>query len=151
MLDETDRRILRRLLAEPDLPPADLAERAGVTPTTWARRLDRLARAGIIRGQHAEPDWRALGYEVAVSLRVTLDKADPGAFDAFLAAARQVREVIEIQTFLGRVDVRLAVLARDMEDYRRVYHDRILTLPHIADVEALMDVARVKTGQAPPI
>ncbi len=59
--------------------------------------------------------------------------------------------MIEIQTFLGRVDVRLGVLARDIGDYRRVYHDRILTLPHIADIEALMDVARVKTSQALPI
>lgn len=151
MLDETDRRILRSLLGDPDAGMAALAERAGVTAPTLARRVDRMTRAGVIRGQHAVPGWAALGYEVAVSLRVTLDKADPGAFDRFLAAAREVPEVTEIQTFLGRVDVRLAVLARDMEHYRRVYHDRILSLPHIADVEALMDVSRVTTRQAPPI
>ncbi|MCH1388264.1 MAG: Lrp/AsnC ligand binding domain-containing protein, partial [Rhodobacteraceae bacterium] len=59
--------------------------------------------------------------------------------------------VIEIQTFLGRVDVRLSVVARDMADYQQVYRDRILTLPHIAEVEALMHVARIKTNAGVPI
>ena len=95
-------------------------------------------------------DWAALGYEVEVSLRVT-DKTQPRAFDAFIDAARDVPEVIEIQTFLGRVDVRLSVVARDMADYQQVYRDRILTLPHIAEVEALMHVARIKTNAGVPI
>ena len=96
-------------------------------------------------------DWAALGYEVEVSLRVTLDKTQPRAFDAFIDAARDVPEVIEIQTFLGRVDVRLSVVARDMADYQQVYRNRILTLPHIAEVEALMHVARIKANAGVPI
>ena len=78
-------------------------------------------------------------------MRITLDKTEPRAFDEFLAAAREVPEVIEIQTFLGRVDMRLSVIARDMAHYQQLYRDRILTLPHIADIEALMHVARVKS------
>ena len=77
--------------------------------------------------------------------------SQPRAFDAFIDAARDVPEVIEIQTFLGRVDVRLSVVARDMADYQQVYRDRILTLPHIAEVEALMHVARIKTNAGVPI
>jgi len=86
-----------------------------------------------------------------VSLRTTLDKAQRQAVDAFIAAARDVPEVIEIQTFLGRVDVRLGVIARDMGDYQRLYREHILTLPHIADIEALMHVATVKADERLPI
>ena len=75
----------------------------------------------------------------------------PRAFDEFIAAAREVPEVIEIQTFLGRVDVRLQVLARDMGHYQSVYRDRILPLPHIADIEALMQVATIKTDPGLPV
>jgi Lrp/AsnC family transcriptional regulator len=96
-------------------------------------------------------DWRALGYEVAVSLRITLDKSDPRAPDTFAAAARLVPEVLEIQTFLGRVDTRLFVIARDMTQYQEIYRDRILTLPHIADIEALMHIAEIKRGEALPL
>lgn len=149
--DDTDRRILRRLMAEPALGLADLAERAGVTAATCGRRLEKLREAGILRGSHAVIHWPALGYTVEVSLRITLDKTDPRAFDEFLAAARQVPEVLEIQTFLGRVDTRLSVIARDMADYQQVYRARILTLPHIADIEALMHIATIKDAEGLPL
>ncbi len=151
MLDDTDRRILRQMLAEPGLPTAELAARAGVTPATCWRRVERMEEAGVIRSRHAVIDWRALGWEVEVSLRFTLDKTAPRAFDEFIAAAREVAEVIAIETFLGRVDVRLNVIARDMAHYQEVYRRRILTLPHIADIEALMLVATIKDDTALPV
>jgi Lrp/AsnC family transcriptional regulator len=150
-IDDTDRRILRQLLADPGLATAELAERAGVTPATCWRRLERLTDAGILRGQHAVIDWRALGWAVEVSLRFTLDKTYPRAFDEFLAAVRKVPEVIEIQSFLGRVDVRLNVIARDMAHYQEIYRDRILTLPHIADIESLMLVSTIKSSESLPL
>ncbi len=151
MLDDTDRRILRQLQADPDAPNAELAERAGVTPATLWRRLERLRAQGVLRGVRARIDWRARGYAVEVSLRVTLDKTERGAFDDFLAAARDVPEVLEIQTFLGKVDVRLSVIARDMKHYQELYRSRILTLPHMADIEALMHVAVIKSSDTVPL
>jgi Lrp/AsnC family transcriptional regulator len=151
MLDDTDRRLLRHLLADPGLGTAELAERAGITAATGWRRLEKLTAAGVIKAQEAVIDWRRLGYEVEVSLRFTLDKTEPRAFDEFLAAARLVPEVTAIETFLGRVDVRLTVIARDMQHYADVYRSRILTLPHITDIEALMLIATIKDAEALPL
>jgi Lrp/AsnC family transcriptional regulator len=78
------------------LPLADLLQAAGAAEGN-----------GVLKGQRATINWAALGYTVEVSLRITLDKTEPRAFDEFLAAAREVPEVTEIQTFLGRVDARL--------------------------------------------
>lgn len=151
MLDDASRAILRQLQADPGVTIPDLAERVRMTPARVARRLDRLAEDGIILGQEAVIDWAALGYSLHVALRITLDKTVPRAFDDFLAAARQVRAVLEVQTFLGRVDARLALVARDLADYQRIYRDEILTLPHIADIEALMTVATVKKDETLPL
>jgi len=151
MLSDADRRILRQLQADPALSTADLAERAGTTPATCARRIERLRASGILKGQHAVVHWPALGYHVEVSLRITLDKTQRNAFDEFLDAARDIPEVVEMQTFLGRVDVRLSVLARDMAHYQTLYRSRILTLPHINDIEALMLLSSIKTGQGLPL
>ncbi|MBB3712215.1 Lrp/AsnC family transcriptional regulator [Limimaricola variabilis] len=151
MQDDTDRRLLRLLQETPDLTTSELADCAGLTAMRCARRLARLEDAGVLRGQRAVIDWKALGFEVAVSLRVTLDKTQPRAFDEFLARAREVAEVIEIQTFLGRVDVRLQLVARDLEHYRAVYRERILALPHIADIESLMTVSVVKSDEKLPL
>ena len=75
----------------------------------------------------------------------------PRAFDDFIAAAREVRHVIAIETFLGRVDVRLNVIAKDMAHYADIYRARILTLPHIADIEALMLIATIKDAEGLPL
>lgn len=150
-IDETDRRILRHYLAEPSMPRADLAERAGVTQATLWRRLERLTQGGVISPARAAINWRRLGYEVEVSLRFSLDKTNPRAFDEFIAAAREVPEVVAIETFLGRVDVRLNVIARDMAQYQEIYRRRILMLPHIAEVDALMLIATIKETEGLPL
>jgi Lrp/AsnC family transcriptional regulator len=151
MLDDTDRRILRHLQSDPTLAYGELGARCNLAAGAVARRIGKLEEQGILQGFGAVIDWAALGYSVEVSLRFTLDKTQPRAFDEFLAAARLVPEVLEIQTFLGRVDVRLSVIARDMAQYQHIYRTRILTLPHIADIEALMHVARIKSDEALPI
>ena len=129
----------------------DLGAAVSMSTPRVARRLEKMRNIGVILGVRAEIDWRALGYTVEVSLRFTLDKTQRNAFDEFIAAAREVPEVIEIQTFLGKVDVRLNVIARDMPHYQRLYRDRILTLPHIADIEALMHVATIKAQDRLPL
>ncbi|PJI91381.1 Lrp/AsnC family transcriptional regulator [Yoonia maricola] len=151
MLDDIDRRILRLLQADPARGVPDVAGAMGLTVAKVTRRLDRLREDRIVQGSHVIIDWAALGYAVSVSLRITLDKTVSRAFDDFLAAARQVPEVIEIQTFLGRVDVRLSLIAKDLADYQGIYREQVLTLPHIADIEALMTIATVKSDENLPL
>ncbi len=151
MLDDLDRRLLRHWQADPSLSPTELAERVGLSGGIASRRLTRMQENGVIEGIGAVVDWTALGYGVEVSLRVTLDKTIARAFDDFIEAARDVPEVIEIQTFLGRVDVRLNIIARDMAHYQNIYRHRVLTLPHIADIEALMQIARIKAVDTLPL
>lgn len=151
MPDDTDRRLLRQLQNDPSATLQALATRAGVSTQLATRRFERLRASGVLKGQRARIDWRALGYAVEVSLRFTLEKSDPNAFDRFIAAAREVPEVIEIQSFLGRVDVRLSVIARDLSHYHDLYRARIVTLPHVADIEALMQLATIKTDERLPI
>lgn len=150
-LDDTDRKILRLWSHEPGLSSAELASRLGLATASCWRRIERLEASGVVRGRSVRIDLRALGYTVEVSLRVTLDKTRGNAFDEFIADARDIPEVSEIQTLLGRVDVRLNVIARDMEHYQQIYRDRILALPHITDIEALMLVADVKNSDVLPL
>ena len=150
-VDEADRRILRHYLNDPAQDRATLAEVAGVTPATLWRRLERMVAAGLISRPKARIDWKRLGYAVEVSLRFTLDKTNPRAFDEFIGAARRVPEVVAIETFLGRVDVRLNVIATDMAAYQQIYRTQILALPHIAEVEALMLIATIKDSEGLPL
>ncbi|MBB5222441.1 Lrp/AsnC family transcriptional regulator [Amaricoccus macauensis] len=151
VLDDIDRRILRVMQEDPGLAVADVAGRARLSTGACARRIDRMERDGVILGRRVEIDRRALGYEVRVFLRVTLDKTTPRAFDDFLAGARALPEVESIQTLLGRVDVRMDVTARDLAHYQEIYRTKILALPHIAEIEALMLVSELKSTDRLPL
>ena len=150
-LDAIDRMILAELQADGRMTNVELAKRVGISAPPCLRRVRTLEENGYIKGYHAEVNAKELGFEVQVSLRVTLDKTEPSAFDEFLKAARKIKEVLEIQTFLGLVDVRLSVVARDMEHYQQVYRDSILVLPHISDIEALMHISTIKLDRRLPI
>lgn len=151
LTDDLDRRLLRLLQDDPEMPISALADHAGLSQAACRRRLARLEDKGVIQGWDAQIDPRALGYEVEVSLRITLDKTHARAFDEFLDAARALSEVNEIQTFLGQVDVRLNILARDMAHYQAIYRDKVLALPHINDIEALMLVSNIKNTRDLPL
>lgn len=150
-LDDTDKRILRALQADATLSTAALAERAGLSPSPCSRRVERMEAEGIIEGRVIEIDLRKLGYEVQVFLRVSLDKTQAGAFQEFIAAAQDVPEIVLIQTLLGRVDIRMDVIARDLSHYHEILRTRIMDLPHIADIEALLLVSELKSDEWLPI
>jgi len=151
MLNDLDSRILRIYQSDPDIQMAKLASKAGTTPAVLSRRLVRLRQNGQIVAKEAIINWQVLGYKVEVSLRVTLDKTHHMAFDNFMNEARKIVEVIEIQTFLGKVDVRLLLIAKDMDDYQKVYRERILHLPHILEIEPLMHIARIRNSEILPV
>ena len=151
MVDDTDRRLLRLMQNNPDMGTPELAKLAGLPAASCWRRIEKMESAGVVRGKRIQVVPKALGYEVEVSLRISLDKTQSNAFDQFIARARDIPEINEIQTFLGRVDVRLNVLARDMNHYQEIYRSRILALPHIDDIEALMLVANVKKSETLPL
>lgn len=150
-IDVIDKKILRLMQIDALLSVADIAEKVGVATASCWRRIGRMEKNGIIKSQISVIDPKALGLEVEVSLRITLDKTQTNAFDRFIEAARKVKEVNEIQTFLGRVDVRLNILARDMAHYQEIYRSQILLLPHISDIEALMVITNVMTKDGVPL
>jgi len=151
MLDDTDRRILRQMQADPSASVATVAERAGLSHAPCWRRIARMERDGVIKGRRILIDQRKLGLEVQVFLRITLDKTARNAFDAFILEARKIPEVTAMQTLLGRVDIRMDVTARDLAHYQEIYRERIMALPHILDVESLMLVAELKNSEAVPV
>ncbi|MBL4807436.1 MAG: Lrp/AsnC family transcriptional regulator [Rhodobacteraceae bacterium] len=150
-VDDIDRKLLRLLQNDAGLSTAELALQAGMSSSPCARRVARLEGNGVITGRKVTIDYKALGYAVEVYLRITLDKTQGNAFDIFIREAREIPEVIAIQTLLGRVDLRMDVRARDLDHYQQIYRERILGLPHIADIESLMLVAELKNTEALPI
>ena len=90
-IDVIDKKILRLMQIDALLSVADIAEKVGVATASCWRRIRRMEKSGIIKSQISVIDPKALGLEVEVSLRITLDKTQTNAFDRFIEAARKVK------------------------------------------------------------
>ncbi len=135
-LDDTDRAILRALVADAEAGAGELGRRLGLSqPAAW-RRVRRLEEAGVLAGRRVEVDRAALGFGVTVFLGVKLATRGRVSLEDFERAVMAIPEVQVVQHVLGLFDYRLRVVARDIADFERVLRRRILTLPGVGQVEA---------------
>ena len=135
-LDDTDRAILRALVADATQSAGAIGRTLGLSqPATW-RRIKRLEDAGIIAGRHIDLDREALGFGVTVFLGVKLATKGRVSLEDFERAATAIPEVQTVQHVLGLFDYRLRVTARDLADFERVLRRRVMTLPGVGNVEA---------------
>ncbi len=77
-LDETDREILRLLLADARRPYSDIADRVDLSAPAVSDRIDRLREAGVIEGftLRVDTDELAAGLEAMVDLDVPPTEAE---------------------------------------------------------------------------
>ena len=135
-LDDTDRAILRALVADVTQSAGALGRALGLSqPAAW-RRIRRLEEAGVIAGRRLTLDAEALGFGVTVFLGVKLAAKGRVSLEDFERAATAIPEVQTVQHVLGLYDYRLRVIARDLADFERVLRRRIMTLPGVGNVEA---------------
>lgn len=145
-LDDTDRAILRALVADGGLNAKEVGEAVGLSqPAAW-RRIRRLEEAGVIRGRRVVLDRVRLGFTVVVFLGVRLAAKGRLDLEAFERAVQAIPEVQVVQHVLGIYDYRLKVVARDLSDFERILRRRIMTLPGIGAVESNVMLSEEKAA-----
>lgn len=97
-LDATNIRLLQELEADARLSLAELGRRVGLSSPAVADRLERLEQAGVIKGYRAEIDPRALGFELAVVLRI---RPAPRELKKVADLAQRTPEVVECHRITG--------------------------------------------------
>ena len=113
LLDDIARRLLDELQSNGRASYADLAKKAGLSPSAAAERMRRLEDAGVIRGYHADIDPEALGLSVTALIRMTADGAQYRPLLAFLEGNDQVRECYHVT---GGDALMIKVLASSISD-----------------------------------
>ena len=73
-MDETDVKILVRLLCDARMSHRKLAEEIGVSPPTVLARVDKLEKEGIIKSYSAMLDHEKLGYDLTAIIDITATK-----------------------------------------------------------------------------
>jgi DNA-binding Lrp family transcriptional regulator len=115
-LDDVDRRILALVARDARLSVRAIGREMRMSPGAISDRIDRMERAGVIRGYHADIDPAAIGYgtEVFVGLRT---QQGPHLGDA-IAQLAAVPEVASIHVVTGQWDVVVRLRVRDHQHLR---------------------------------
>ncbi len=119
-LDARDRAILDALQENARLSFAEIGRRLGMSAPAVAERVRRLEAEGVIRGYGVRLDLEALGFPVTALVSVA---AKPERYPKVWAYAEATPEVRECYFVTGEASFVLRVVARSIDDLRRVIED----------------------------
>jgi Lrp/AsnC family leucine-responsive transcriptional regulator len=108
---------LRELQEDARLSLAELGRRVGLSSPAVADRLERLEEARVITGYHAEIDPRALGYELAVVLRI---RPAPRELKKVAELAQRTPEIVECHRITGDDCYLMKAHVRDVDHMEEV-------------------------------
>ncbi len=149
--DKVDNIILFELQRDCRLPVADLAARAGLSPSACHRRMKLLEQRGAISGYGANLNGRALGYSIEFFVEVSLAAQTEEAFEHFESAVARVPEILECHLMSGQFDYLLRIAAADAADYERIHRQRISRLPGIQRIQSALALRTVKAWSGYPV
>jgi Lrp/AsnC family leucine-responsive transcriptional regulator len=115
--DATDIALLQEIQEDARLSLAELGRRVGLSSPAVADRLERLEEAGVITAYRAEVDPRALGYELAVVLRI---RPAPRELKKVAELARRTPEVVECHRITGDDCYLMKAHVRDVDHMEEV-------------------------------
>ncbi|MEZ4321504.1 MAG: Lrp/AsnC family transcriptional regulator [Myxococcota bacterium] len=133
-LDRIDIALIRALQKDGRASNKELADVAGLAPSSTHGRVRRLFERGVVRGVHADVDPAAVGVglEAFIFLRLASHSREAvGTLWQDLCALPEVRAAYYVG---GDDDILLHVLARDARHLRDLVLDRISSQSGIARV-----------------
>jgi Lrp/AsnC family transcriptional regulator, leucine-responsive regulatory protein len=147
-LDRVDRQLLALLQADGRLTVAELARKVNLTLTPCLERVRRLEREGFIEGYFARLSPRRLGQQLVAFTEVRLDHSTPDALQRFKDAMHLVDEIVECHMVAGNFDFLLKTRVRDIDEYRRVLGDKIVTVRGVSQTQTYFVMEEVKSTHA---
>jgi Lrp/AsnC family leucine-responsive transcriptional regulator len=117
LLDAVNLQLLDELSRDGRLGIAELGRRIGMSPPAVADRVQRLERAGVIKGYHAEIDPGAVGFPVSAVVRI---RPSPGQLQRIPEIARRTPEVAECYRITGEDCYLLRLHLRAIDELENV-------------------------------
>ncbi|HCW23464.1 MAG TPA: AsnC family transcriptional regulator, partial [Lachnospiraceae bacterium] len=97
-LDTIDKKILELLRANARTPVKDIAAAVFLSSPAVSNRIEKLESAGIIRGYHAQIDYRQFGYGIKAFINLEVAPSQKKEFYPYI---RTVDNVIECNCVTG--------------------------------------------------
>jgi DNA-binding Lrp family transcriptional regulator len=141
-LGELDLALVNALQLQPRASWVDLAGPLGTTPTTLARRWERLSAAGLA--------WvtASFGREFARSrcISYVMVRAEPGERSNVVEHLARCPEVATIEVATGGHDINSDILTRDLRELDRFLTEKVYGVPGVTSVSILLTTSLYLEG-----
>jgi Lrp/AsnC family transcriptional regulator len=149
-LDQIDRAILRALQKDSSLSQRDLAEKVGLSQNACWRRVRALREAGVIRGETVRLDQGRLGLGLTIFVMIRTRQHGKDWLDLFRREVAAISNVIDFFRIAGDYDYMLKVVARDMNDFDRIYQ-RLIAKVELDTVTSCITMEAIVNGRDLPV
>ena len=150
MYDSTDRRILKILQADADVPVAEIAEQVGLSTSPCWRRIKRMEEAGLIAKRVVLVDRKLANLPMTVFVSVRAARHSSDWSDAFRRAISEIPEIVEAFRLAGETDYMLRVVVPSVEIYDQVYK-RLISKLEFRDLSSSISMEELKFTTAVPL
>jgi DNA-binding Lrp family transcriptional regulator len=133
-LDSVDLEILRLLQNDARITNRDLAAAVKVAPSTCLDRVNRLRRAGVIRGYTLRLDSAALGYPLQAFLAVRVGPHHRPLVDPFVSHVLGQPHTRALYHVAGPDDYLVHVTASDIQDLQQLVLEGFTARPEVLSV-----------------
>ncbi len=150
-LDRFDLLILGALQADTRQSLAEIATQVGLSPSPTWRRIKAMEDAGVIEGQVAILNPKALGLMAVAYVQVTLIEHTGESLARFEAFVQAQDQIVECAALAGEADYMLKVMARDPEDLEGFLMLKLRATGLVRDSKSSFVLRRLKARTALPL
>ncbi len=149
-LDQTNRKILEAIQDNGSLSQRELAKKVNLSANACWNRVQALKQSGVILGQSARLDRKALGLGLVVFVMVRTRHHSVDWLKAFRAHVSRIPQVIDFFRIGGDYDYLLKVVTADMESYDQVYQ-RLISEVELDSITSYFAMEAIEEQRPLPI
>lgn len=142
-MDQIDLELLAALERDGRQSFAMLADATGLSKTPCWLRVQKLEKAGAIRGYSADLDPTVLGLKVLAYVEVMIDFAQREAFETAVLANPAI---IECTTMAGEADYMFKLVCADVDRLDDLLRHQLSLLPGVQRSKTMICLKTIKRG-----
>jgi len=150
-LDQIDLRILEQLQQDARISNIDLAREVGLSPSSCHRRMRMIEEAGLVQQYVTLLNRAAVGLKLTAFVEVALNHKDAKTITAFQQVAHELPEIMECHVMTGDSDYMLRIATKDIESFRSLIMNNILTMPGVDRTRTNISLGEIKYTTTLPL
>ncbi len=150
-LDEYDKKIIQLLQADSSISNIELSKKIGLAPSSCLLRVKNLKEQKVLKQFTTIVDEKILGFEITCFAKVAMQPLNRETSTKFIEEVNKIPEVTECYTITGEAAFLLKIVAKSFQYYRNFVFDKLLSVPHVSNIETSIVVGTEKKTNMIPL